>query len=332
MDSLHRPARSAAGPLLALLLFPTIAFSGSWEVGFSFPAPTSQTNGLTFDGRYLWHSNDRQPVIYQINPFDGEVVGQTPTTIVDQGDIEFGGGALWIISEGDHVLLKVNPASGETLDSIRILGFPPGNPGPFNSVQLEGVTFDGRNLWVDGNTNFIIRIDPVTRKQYKYEMSFEMGYLDGMTWAFDHLWIVTNNATIYEIDPCSMGIVDKFDAPAEGGHGPEGFAFDGENLWFADNGRDEIYQIILKFRIMTKRSAARAAAPVRTSACNAGELLTETVPLAPKEPGAEPALRGFFGSTPLFRARMRSGSTGPTRFTDARGRLAPIAAFAPERR
>ncbi|MEO6097605.1 MAG: hypothetical protein ABIW76_18895 [Fibrobacteria bacterium] len=343
MDFARNPSVVRAGTLLAVAvvsgaLMPAITSAGSWEIGYSFPAPTENTNGLTFDGRYLWHTNDLDPVIYQINPFGGTVVGTLEDSLSDQGDLEFGGKFLWIVSENDHNIHKVDPATGKTLDTIHVDGIPPGvrRRNGMNDVQLEGITFDGRQLWVDGGVNRIIRIDPVSRKQYLYEMPYEMGYLDGMTWAFDHLWVVTNNATIYEIDPCSMGVLDKFDAPATGGHGPEGFAFDGENLWFADNGIDMIYKIILKFRIMTKRSAAaKSSAVSSTQACNQGLLMDPPVPLRPDIAGgsadAAPfsagtgslAAPGRFPPTPTFAwpgFRIRDRQTASVPRFDARGR------------
>lgn len=234
---------------------------GSWEIGYSFEAPTRRTNGLTWDGRALVHTHDDSPIIYRINPDGGAVLGEVGTQVPEQGDLEFAGGFLFVVSENDHFIHKVDPASGKTLERIKVAGIPESPEGTRNPIQMEGLTWDGRNIWVDGGTNYIIRIDPAKKTQHMYVMPFEMGYLDGMTWAFDHLWIVTNNATIYELDPCTMGVLDRFDAPANMGAGPEGFAFDGENLWFADNELDQIYKIILKDKIQTKRAA---------SGCNEG--------------------------------------------------------------
>jgi streptogramin lyase len=335
MDFTSNPGFARAGTILAVAalsaaLMPAIARAGSWEVGYSFQAPTSNTNGLTFDGRYLWHTNDREPIIYQINPFGGAVVGTLESSVQDQGDLEFGGKFLWINSENDHNIHKVDPATGKTLDTIHVYGIPPGTRigNGRNTIELEGATFDGRNLWVDGGSNRIVRIDPVSRRQYLYEMPFEMGYLDGMTWAFDNLWVVTNNATIYEIDPCSMGILDKFEAPATGGHGPEGFAFDGENLWFADNGIDMIYKIILKFRIMTKRSAAPKTDAATAQGCNQGILLNAPVPLRPdiagESAGKAPVSAMRPSPTPSFAwpgFRGRNPQGNPVPRVDARGRL-----------
>lgn len=256
------------------LFSPATVMAGSWEIGDSFFAPSSQTNGLTFDGNYLWHTNDFQPILYKIDPFTGLVVSQEATKVPDQGDLEYSDGFLYICSENRHILYKVNMATGATVDTIQVHGIPIGRAGPNrrDSIQMEGVTFDGFNVWVDGGTNIIIRVDLSTKKSYRYIMPLEMGYLDGMTWAFDHLWVVTNNATIYELDPCTMGILDRFDAPANVGGGPEGFAFDGENLWFADNELDKIYKIILKDKLLTKRAATSGAA--RASGCDKGELMS----------------------------------------------------------
>lgn len=266
-------AYAAALGVAGLVAHPAQAQGGSWEIGYSFPAPSSQTNGLTWDGQALWHTNESQPIIYRINPDGGGVLGTVGSGIPDQGDLEFAGGFMWIVSEIDHFIHKVDPRSGKTVDSIKVMGIPENRPGS-RRWEMEGLTFDGRNIWVDGGTSYIIRIDPIRMTQHMYMMPSEMGYLDGMTWAFDHLWVVTNNATIYELDPCTMGVLDRFDAPANVGVGPEGFAFDGENLWFADKELDMIYKIILKDKILTKRTASRAAAnDASRGGCNEGILL-----------------------------------------------------------
>ncbi len=281
------------------LLNPATVSAGSWEIGDSFFAPSSQTNGLTFDGNYLQHTNDFQPIIYKIDPFSGLVVSQEATKVPDQGDLEYADGFLYVCSENRHILYKVNMATGATVDTIQVHGIPIGrvSPNRRDSIQMEGVTFDGFNVWVDGGTNIIIRVDLSTKKSYRYIMPLEMGYLDGMTWAFDHLWVVTNNATIYELDPCTMGILDRFDAPANVGGGPEGFAFDGENLWFADNELDKIYKIILKDKLLTKRAATSGAA--RTSGCDKGELMSAADDIIPGVTGLIPDSEGRRGGIGL---------------------------------
>lgn len=274
----------------AILPFlPALGCCGSWEVGYSFPAPSRQTNGLTFDGRYLWHSNDNEPLLYQINPVGGGVVATLPTFVPDQGDLAFAGGAVWAVSENLHYIHKIDPKSGKTLDSIFVLGVPIGSnrPGSRDSVQIEGLTSDGRYLWVDGGSNLLLKVDPVSRKQWMYEMPPEMGYLDGLTWAFDHLWVVTNNATIYELDPCTLGILDEFGAPARISGGPEGFAFDGENLWFADNDMDQIYKIILRDKLITLISNGDPglfkAGEAQDGPCREGTLVTSAPKTFPQE-------------------------------------------------
>jgi streptogramin lyase len=318
-----RPLRAMACGLAVLALAAGSARGGSWEIGDSFPAPSGQTNGLTWDGQALWHTNESNPIVYRIDPNSGKVVGTVESQIYDQGDMEFAGGSLWIVSEDDHYVKRIDPKSGATVDSIKVLGLPDNPPGRnrFPTYQLEGCTFDGRNLWLDGNHSTIIRIDLKTRTQHMYTMPWDMGYLDGMTWAFDHLWVVTNNATIYEIDPCSMGILDKFGAPANVSAGPEGFAFDGENLWFADNDRDEIYKIILKDKLLTKRAAGLAKSAAALG-CNEGTLLTppsSPVPVAGPETGHPAASRNAVFASPSWRA----GAQG---FADALGRARSFSA------
>jgi streptogramin lyase len=218
----------------------------------SFPAPTSQTNGLAWDGQYLWHSNERQPIMYKIDPTNGEVVGSITTKVPNQGDITWLDGSIWVNSEDEHAIYRIDPNNGSTIKRWFL------DVGDFR--QMEGMATDGRFLWANGGGEHVFQIDPVSEKIIHRYTAFFGGYADGFAYAWGSLFMSTNSTQILEIDPCSGGIHDFFNAPSGTGFGPEGMTFDGENLWYADNTEDIIYKIRLVDDFLVKRAAIHGAA------------------------------------------------------------------------
>jgi len=221
------------------------SYAEEWEVVAEFRAPTSTTNGLAWDGTHLWAADDLTPRFYKLNPETGSILKTIVlkgSQVLDPGDITWLHGALWVIEENAHTLVKVNPNNGVVLDVIRLNGLPSG--------QIEGLATDGKYLWVCGAGHYVVKVNPKTRQQVTEFTVKGMGRnegMDGLTWAWGHLFTVTNGTqNIIEIHPVSGQELSVFKAPAGKNWGPEGLAFDGEYLWYADLTTRRIYKILLK--------------------------------------------------------------------------------------
>ncbi len=231
---------------------------GTWKVVHSFPAPSNWPNGLAWDGAYLWHAHEREPIIYKLDPVSGNVLASIETEVHNQGDIAFHAGQLWVVSEYEHILYHIDHNTGETIGRITFDISQELEPGDRSRSAFEGLTSDGTSLWLDYKGREIYRVDPGSGKRVlRYERDFG-GYADGLAWGWGNMFMSTNSTEILEIDACTGLIIEVFKAPAGIQYGPEGMAFDGEYLWYADKTTDRIYQIQLIDDYLVKKTATTA--------------------------------------------------------------------------
>ncbi len=120
-----------------------------------------------------------------------------------------------------------------TLEPISILveSFPaPGS-------KAEGITWDGRSIWLSDNSGVIFKMDP----SGKVLDSFRSPEVtpQGLTWDGSSFWVyTTNHSLIYQIRIAGENVqtISSFRSPAQvlGGGITQDIAWDGENLWFAN--------------------------------------------------------------------------------------------------
>jgi streptogramin lyase len=241
-----------------LIIFIAMAvMAETWKNVESYNSPFGSANGLAFDGKYLWHADNLINIIKQIDPDNG----RTLRTINfagghDPGDIAWLKGSLWVIEENKissnpltFKLFKVNSSSGATEELIYTI------PAEFKdevmNSQMEGITSDGRNLWLCGGGHFIFKVNPVTGEVIKalnLDWTAHPYTIDGLAFAWGHLFATINTSgMIVEIDPHTGAKLMAFKAPAGIQNGPEGLTFDGTNLWYAEySPGNRIHKIVLK--------------------------------------------------------------------------------------
>ncbi len=105
-------------------------------------------------------------------------------------DAAYGDGRLWIAGEGSLSVDYDDPKSG-----IFEVGV-----GLFDTVNVEGLTYDGEHLWGSSDSDFY-RIDPDT---YEHEFMFTYGdgslRFKGLAWDGEYLWGLASGEAI-KIDP-----------------------------------------------------------------------------------------------------------------------------------
>jgi hypothetical protein len=108
---------------------------------------------------------------------------------------------------------------------------------PVPGSRAEGIAWDGESLWVSDNSGVIFKVDPTG----KVVDSFRAPDVtpQGLTWDGSGLWVfTTNHSVIYkvQIDGENVQTVSSFRSPAQvlGGGITQDMAWDGENLWYAN--------------------------------------------------------------------------------------------------
>jgi hypothetical protein len=122
------------------------------------------------------------------------------------------------------------PAPPEPI-SILVESFPaPGS-------KAEGITWDGISLWLSDNSGTIFKMSP-SGKVLDSIRSPEVTP-QGLTWDGSSLWVyTTNHSLIYQIRIAGENVqtISSFRSPAQvlGGGITQDMAWDGENLWYAN--------------------------------------------------------------------------------------------------
>jgi len=191
----------------------------------SFDTPGPWAKGLTFDGTYLWHADNKNDKIYKLDT-SGNIIDSFDSPGGDPYGLAYDGTHLWNVDAGDDKIYKLD-TSGNIIDS-----FDSPKDYPF------GLTYDGAYLWhADYGTEKIYKLDTSGNIIDSFDSPDESPY--GLAYDGTHLWNAdTKNDKIYKLDT-SGDILTSFNSP---GSSPEGLTYDGTYLWNADAGDDKIYK------------------------------------------------------------------------------------------
>ncbi len=108
--------------LLGLLIFSIPVSIFSQTIINSFPAPSFESRGLTWDGSFLWCADYYSGKIFKLNPSNGAKADSVSFPMLsDYGGITWGSnGQLWV-ANGSYVY-EINPSSGDTISSFHCPG------------------------------------------------------------------------------------------------------------------------------------------------------------------------------------------------------------------
>lgn len=228
-------------------------YAQQWVVTNQFPSPTQETGGLAWDGVYLWAVDGVANRFFKINPKNGNILQEftlDPGPGVDIEDLAFGNGFLFAHIEAFGVpnkIFKINPNTGALVETWN---YNVGNNG-------QGLAYDSTNnaVWaVQGrsgstvvSTINLVQGNTVLASIHNDILIAEGDPPDGISYdeTTGILYIVNNAAEIFLLDVQTQTILSSFQGPGGIGQGPEGLAWDGQYLWFADIQDDMIYQLAL---------------------------------------------------------------------------------------
>jgi len=218
------PSNASVDPEGGTDLFSASFVSDGTQIG-GFLGPDGNPAGLTWDGTYLWNSDNDADYIYQLKT-DGTQVGGFASPDVIPTGLTWDGTYLW------HCANSVTYIYQLKTDGTQVGGFASPGPSPF------GITWDGTYLLLGDDTAGYIY-------QLKTDGTQVGGFAGpgpspmGVGWDGTYLWHSDYDADyIYQL---------KADGTQVGGFAsptglPTGLTWDGIYLWHAEYSANYIYQ------------------------------------------------------------------------------------------
>lgn len=212
-----------------------------WTIINTYSIPES-SSGLAWDGTYLYSGiyGSLGSNIYQIDPSDGSYSLLCTGPQEDAYGLSFDGTYFWTT---DHPGSSSDPAIAIQFDysgsEITQFDLP--------AHYMSGIGYDSGNFWVaayydpDG---WLYRVDGTGTVLQNYAAP------DNQPWDVcienSNLWMADYwGDTIYKIDKATGNLLDSY---ATEGTDPAGIVWDGQYLWYCDNGAggvDYLYQVDL---------------------------------------------------------------------------------------
>lgn len=205
------------------------------DVVHYIPTPASNSQGLTWDGNYLWCSDIFTGMIYQVDPENGVVINsfEAPGSSVE--GLAWDGTNLWASENGGgpfepDFIYKIDPTDGSVISS-----FEP------EVVWVHGLTWDGQYLWmIDFSTKEIHKVDPTTGNTLHTIDAPELACI-GLTWDGSNLWTDDfQTDKLYCISPEDGSVIFEVNSSHTN---PRDLAWDGEYLWVLAAQASTIYQV-----------------------------------------------------------------------------------------
>jgi hypothetical protein len=210
-----------------------------WTILASYPVP-AYASGLAFDGTNLYcgiyGSNGDQ--IYQIDPQTGAYTALFSAPIEDAFGLTWDGSYLWSIDQGssssDLATAVQFDFSGNLLNQFTL-----------QAHYMSGIAFDEGNFWTaayyDPDGHLYLTDD-------EGNLITDFTAPDNQPWDLtvegDHLWMADYwGDAIYKIDKATGTLLDTY---ASEGSDPSGIVWDGNFLWYIDNGTgttDWLYKV-----------------------------------------------------------------------------------------
>ena len=217
--------------------------STGWTIVASYPLPEG-ASGLAWDGTNLYcgiyGANGGR--IYRIDPASGSYTPQFYGGQEDAFGLTYDGEFLWTT---DHAGSSSTPAIAMKLDwngnVIDQFDLP--------DHYMSGIAYDNGDFWVSRyypDPGHLYKVDDtgVILDQFDGpdDQPWDLTIQDGIIWIADY-W----GDTLYSIDPLSGTMLDSY--PSEG-IDPSGIVWDGQYLWYCDNGdnwdEDMLYKVDLQ--------------------------------------------------------------------------------------
>lgn len=188
----------------------------------NFAAPGEHLCGLTWDGKYLWHSDASTDRIYCLDPRTGGVMREIPCEQV-RTDLGYDGSSLWQIAGIPKHIRVLDVRTGEVQDEIDL--------GP-NAEMACGLMVDGAQYWI----GFKDEVSGVIERRSKVNHAvlaeyFTLPHVDGLAKVGGTLWHTSfSDRLLVALDIDTKEELKRYILPGE----PTGMCWDGERFWYND--------------------------------------------------------------------------------------------------
>lgn len=190
------------------------------EVVRSLPGPAGYMCGLTWDGRWLWHSDQDAARIYAIDPTDG-AVRRSFTCRRVRADLTYAEGLLCQIGGRPKRIVLVDPASGEIVGTKPVL--------PANG-RVTGLELGPEGMWLCLRAPAVVQLRDYATMTVRREHPVT-GAPSGLTYAEGHvLYAEFEEGLLHAVDAAT----GKPRATVRVQGHPTGLTWDGELVWYCD--------------------------------------------------------------------------------------------------
>ena len=184
------------------------------------PAPGNYLCGLTWDGEYLWHSDQEAGTIVTVDPGDGSVV-RTLNCSQLRADLTCHNGWLCQVGGRPKRILLIDPQTGDIVNQKQVS--PP-------SGRLCGIEMGPEGMWMCLRAPAVVQLRDFDTMSVQRELPVAgspsgLTYVDGMV-----LYSEFEAGILRAVDTVTGSILAT--VPVEGR--PTGMTWDGEQLWYCD--------------------------------------------------------------------------------------------------
>lgn len=218
------------------------------KIEATYDSPGRGPVGLTWDGRFLWNTDNSSSKIYRIDPETGE----HDIELVCPGNLSgltWDGRSLWQSLHDGGTLRRINPETNDFDQTIMV----------WEHGWLSGVTWDGEQLWANSQQHGkIFALDPVSGETIRTinvpSVGGGLAYHDGSLWLSIAYPMVFNDTynhfewageqeryAILEIDPSDGTEKQRVDVDFLA----MGLAWVNEYLWLSQSSGRKLYKTTL---------------------------------------------------------------------------------------
>lgn len=194
---------------------------GGVTITRTLPGPAAYMCGLTWDGRYLWHSDQDAGKIYAIDPADGTVTREFDCARV-RADLAYDGTRLCQVGGRPKRIVLIDPDTGEMTGEKQV---PPA------SGRLTGIEMGPEGMWMCLREPTVVQLRDYATMTVQREHQVAGHSPSGLTRAGDVVvYGDFEESKFRAVRPETGELVGSVIVP---GH-PTGMTWDGERLWYCD--------------------------------------------------------------------------------------------------